>query len=682
MGDVYNTIGGGMHITSFVSSRRDDIAFLQAVNHNINNNNSSDSRTDTNKRKCGQLRTTSHRRRHHHHQRNTKKRRKMINLSKNNDKGDVAIVGCRRYRRRRCHLLQQYSVGTSNSCCVVKWLNTHIWHTKRMTMKNMWGYRIPTRSSQHSFSNEILKKGAIVSDRSFIRPIQVSTIDMDDMRAILVRFLDPSSIFLSSKNEAKEFETLIYSDGNFPHKCMGPITITYCHTSANENSINVWIWAHPAFFSSLKDELSIALHQISQTGNIIEVNDLVRFSTRGISSSSIIKKVIDPCISLSNETLSHNEQFFSKIIDSEALHRLWVDGNILAVECKDSKCFSMKADQDPPCSNSFKYRRNSPQLRWPSAMQSTASSLWNFDSRKMLTDSFVTGAKSDYNKTFPVLLVRKRILNNSKLFDWNKNIYDGWDIIAPACFASFLWSKIHYTGAKAIGVYDFNDLQTNSGIATFPRDFDAISSINAAENTQKSHTNQDVTVVREKRYLTPFDPSKSSLKSKLQVAKIGQNELLITVRVPRLPMLPTNTFITVRIVPTSRGIPREGAQIFGLSSSDFILWSALELCKGQITLGSHVKSWRGYNSTQLIERIMINIGVVSSGQQRATRNSRVGIGLCNAVTLRDYFRLSMQAWTAETMALSPSRSCCLVMFQNQSSHWMRPALLEIIPVSE
>jgi len=267
------------------------------------------------------------------------------------------------------------------------------------------------------------------------------------------------------------------------------------------------------------------------------------------------------------------------------------------------------------------------------------------------------------------------------MYEWDQHIYDGWDIVAPACFASFLWSRLQFCGAKAVGIDDFNDLQTNAGLPTYPRDFDVTTTMrsDAADNEQSADVTNGV-IVREKAYLKPFDPAASS-NGRLQLTKDGEHDVLISVAVPRLPKLQVTTLITVCLVPTSRGVIREGAKIFGVPPSDFALWSAFESCKGQIAFGCLVEAWRGYKYVASIEKEATSIGMVTSGQQKSTRNSRVGIGLCSASKLRDCFRLSIQTDENEA-SLLPSRTSSLVLFQNPSSSWLRPALVKIIAVSE
>ena len=222
-------------------------------------------------------------------------------------------------------------------------------------------------------------------------------------------------------------------------------------------------------------------------------------------------------------------------------------------------------------------------------------------------------------------------------------------------------------------------------LSTYPRDFVGDDLCKEASNSSKLDidTALDISIVREKRYLKPFDPSSaSSNNGKIRVVKGAQNEVLLVSTVPRLPHLQMSALVTVVLTPTSRGVVREGAHIFGPSPSDFVLWTTLNSCKGQIILGRFIETWKGHQVSAEKNSVQItSLGVVTSGQQKATRNSRIGVGLCNASTLRDSFRVSLSA-CYQDMQMLPVPTEYLVLYQNPSSRTLRPAVAQIICVSE
>ena len=56
-----------------------------------------------------------------------------------------------------------------------RWLETHLWHSKRMTIQTLWGYRMPMYHNGRGLRalRGILKSHCIIHDSSYLRPIQL-----------------------------------------------------------------------------------------------------------------------------------------------------------------------------------------------------------------------------------------------------------------------------------------------------------------------------------------------------------------------------------------------------------------------------------------------------------------------------------------------------------------------------
>jgi len=82
---------------------------------------------------------------------------------------------CRKHRRRAHIIFQHRSLHHSNSETVEKWLETHIWHAKRMRMSSLWNFKLPLHSCGRGPKSigKPLKESAIIHDESYIRPIQI-----------------------------------------------------------------------------------------------------------------------------------------------------------------------------------------------------------------------------------------------------------------------------------------------------------------------------------------------------------------------------------------------------------------------------------------------------------------------------------------------------------------------------
>jgi len=56
-----------------------------------------------------------------------------------------------------------------------RWLETHLWHAKRMHMANMWGYRLALQPTEKAFrpSHRAAMHGAIVHDASYFALLEL-----------------------------------------------------------------------------------------------------------------------------------------------------------------------------------------------------------------------------------------------------------------------------------------------------------------------------------------------------------------------------------------------------------------------------------------------------------------------------------------------------------------------------
>lgn len=210
------------------------------------------------------------------------------------------------------------------------WLETHIWHAKRMKMETIWGYRLvsltsssvskayfsfqalhPTEKAFRS-SHRASRHGCILHDASYHEIIEVR-----GPQALLVSLLDvcceslgsPSSIrYLTG---ARACEALFYAPNSYPYDLIGPVTIIWCPTTSQgsgdlaHSSRTVWLICHPSIFESAFQSLvvssSFAVEASRPDDNRkrkVEVVDLRgkfnTFELMGPKSSQVIKGALTP----------------------------------------------------------------------------------------------------------------------------------------------------------------------------------------------------------------------------------------------------------------------------------------------------------------------------------------------------------------------------------------------------
>lgn len=116
-----------------------------------------------------------------------KRRRTVVKVSKITN--DNLLKRCRKHRRHIMRKLADYNTSKTTGIR----LQTHVWHTKRMIMKPLYGYMVATRSSFRSFKaiDTLYERKTLVHDNSYEKAISFQC-TREDLLAIL------SSIIVSN----------------------------------------------------------------------------------------------------------------------------------------------------------------------------------------------------------------------------------------------------------------------------------------------------------------------------------------------------------------------------------------------------------------------------------------------------------------------------------------------------
>ncbi|KAI0050421.1 POP1-domain-containing protein [Auriscalpium vulgare] len=112
-----------------------------------------------------------------------------------------------------------------------KWLESHLWHAKRMKMENMWGYRLAVHPTEKSFrpSHRASVHGAILHDASYY-----GTVELKGLEHVLKAILGSCCDLQGQSPAAKRFltgtracETAVYGANAYPFDYVGPVTIIW-----------------------------------------------------------------------------------------------------------------------------------------------------------------------------------------------------------------------------------------------------------------------------------------------------------------------------------------------------------------------------------------------------------------------------------------------------------------------
>lgn len=192
----------------------------------------------------------------------------------------------------------------------------------------------------------------------------------------------------------------------------------------------------------------------------------------------------------------------------------------------------------------------------------------------------------------------------------------------------------------------------------------------------------------------------------------------------QLPYLPSRTMLPVLLVPSCRGITKDGAVIYSPSQADYLEyvyyherrsepslsssrqankrlgeWRGVDMNRSEITSSSSVKTPRNLKHRAhpgMEEEIpchgnggegRVILGCITSGRYAGSPNGAVSYGLCDAMQLQlmtvSAAKVLLEYQRTGNDGARPSprgKVLSLVMFKSARSRWLRPALIEIISV--
>jgi ribonuclease P/MRP protein subunit POP1 len=224
------------------------------------------------------------------------------------------------------------------------WLETHVWHAKRMKMENVWGYRIvgidnvrkarrltrkqartPNRKS-HRPAHRAAHSGCIIHDASYYSTVELSG-DRDELLEILSS-CTAGGTFAGSRYETggRMAEVTLHRYREWPAGMIGPAEILWRPQQTPSTSDrkgkrkqvgnpvedsakkrHLWIRIHPAIFDETHKTLVKAISSYYQRrearsadGDIgVEMKDLRgtmnSFEIMGPRAVQILEGILDPC---------------------------------------------------------------------------------------------------------------------------------------------------------------------------------------------------------------------------------------------------------------------------------------------------------------------------------------------------------------------------------------------------
>ncbi|THV05260.1 POP1-domain-containing protein [Dendrothele bispora CBS 962.96] len=395
------------------------------------------------------------------------------------------------------------------------WLETHLWHAKRMHMENMWGYRLAITPTEKAFrpSHRASVHGSILHDASYH-----TFIELEGPENVLISSLNMccdaegpgpgSRRFISG---ARVLNTHIYDCNAYPLDLIAPVTLMWkplnpvseTETQARKKNRKgkdkeapsgldpskvirtLWICVHPSVMKEvyivLQTSVSLVLESIRDAG-LPEVQvelaplrgQLNMFEIMGPKSSQVIKGAFSPVLNDQSETFKKFWASLSNLQCAGSVPR----GMVIGFTVNDPR---------------LKFPPKNAQITLPSSeapsctpiIQSSLlaqSSLWEKSSRISLKRPSYTKKELDKRRSqnlvpgtslsplrkddrIPVILIQRSVESG-----YGEAVH-GWRLIIPAGWSMAFLPSLIFTGTRVGGQRERQTQAFEAGTVYFPRDY-------------------------------------------------------------------------------------------------------------------------------------------------------------------------------------------------------------------
>ncbi|KAI8853398.1 NUC188 domain-containing protein [Chytridium lagenaria] len=315
-----------------------------------------------------------------------------------------------------------------------RWLETHLWHAKRMHMSTIWGFKIAERP------NDKGERASYVSG-------------------------------------GKQGTAHLFKLGAYPSGLICPVTFLWQPTVEGSNEVKLWIYVHPSALKEARENFDFCVEGSNVVVQLLG-NDLQKFELMGPRAHAILYEVL-------------------RVKNGTEAAKVWEDlkflrcpsslpsGVVLSLQARDPRlrgsCKVPVRVTEVPEQDMARIHKLS--VAWPQGLAD--SPLWDAEKRKEIiaskkSDKDINDLKSKLlvpgsevtvdEPDVPILLIQRQPHHVS--VDARIPTFEaGWDVIIPSQFAIGFWRALVYAGARVGGLRERRRLYFEAGVPCFPYDF-------------------------------------------------------------------------------------------------------------------------------------------------------------------------------------------------------------------
>ncbi|KAJ8328679.1 Ribonucleases P/MRP protein subunit pop1 [Batrachochytrium dendrobatidis] len=429
------------------------------------------------------------------------RKRALVQMSK--DKTCQNLPKHRYKKRKATHLSEEFMKRPAHN----KWLETHVWHAKRMKMVEKWGYKLADHPNDKNLRSAFRssKNQSVIHDASYIQPIELNGPELVVVK-LLQSFLDPTFPNCAQKdylNGSRHLVTFFHKRASYPAGAIGLVEILwkpYHQVAGNAltDIRTVWLFTHPdtheRILKLLKEAIELPTSLVSNTPvSIVSLKgEFCRFEFCGPRSHAILSECLQLCSENTDlgdvNSISHSvwQQLYSLISPTSVS-----PGVVLGLTVQDPRLsFPIKMKSRNDAQPSFENEQVQSDVlsllkEWPAGV-AYQSSIWDKESRKVALDTRATNvqinarrsmnlipgtplAPSSTDSRIPILLIHRA---NYYSMQFSRGEYsDGWDLVIPRGWAKEFWLTFIFSGARVAGLREKRSFHFEAAIPCFPYDY-------------------------------------------------------------------------------------------------------------------------------------------------------------------------------------------------------------------
>ncbi|KAI0314024.1 POP1-domain-containing protein [Amylostereum chailletii] len=433
---------------------------------------------------------------------------------------------------------EQRSVSFQRRQVDKKWLESHLWHAKRMKMDNMWGYRLAVQPTEKAFrpSHRASVHGSILHDASYY-----GLIELKGPHFILCHLLEQCSDLQGPGPGSKRYttgvracETALYRPNAYPFGMIGTVSLFWRaskppgaqlmkpdaqtgtskgsnrkrkrkqnteDTAPNTQAVDtatrtVWVRCHPLAVKKLPEhaerKYEVEVADIRDSVNVFEI--------MGAKSSQVICGALTPVADERPEF----KKFWSAMSDVQTPGSV-PSNMITGFTALDPRLNFPPKNTKPRIDHESLPSITAPWTCFP-APTLASSDIWDEEVRDKLKSPRFQKKDIDTRKsqnaipgsalkptraddTVPILLIQRSVSGAGAL-DTSSSIRDddsalhGWTLIIPKGWSMPFLSSLVYTGTRVGGQRERQHQSFEAGAPYFPRDFPVTSAYDSFADAQ------------------------------------------------------------------------------------------------------------------------------------------------------------------------------------------------------